>query len=67
MSVFQQYADDSVEHRNPADPDVAVVIHEVQKWAEIEHLRQQGRLLSGADGHARTCLGHRGSPVADMG
>jgi hypothetical protein len=41
---MQMYADDSGDHRNVSDPDVATAIHEVQKWAEVERLRDEGRL-----------------------
>ena len=44
MIDFQCYADDSADHRNVSDPDVATAIHEVQKWVEIERLRGEGRL-----------------------
>lgn len=44
MIDFQCYADDSGDHRDVHDRDVAAVIHEVQKWAEIERLRHDHRL-----------------------
>ena len=41
---LQVYADASLDHRDISEPDVATATHEVQKWAELEVLRDQGRL-----------------------
>lgn len=43
---YQAFFDASADHRNESDPDVRMVIHEVEKDMEPFRLEQQGRLVA---------------------
>ena len=45
--MYQDFADASLDHRCTSDPEIAQVIHEVQKHMELYILWQQGRLPAG--------------------
>jgi hypothetical protein len=43
-ALWDEWAEMSVTHRDVRDPDVAAVLRLVQREAEIDRLRRQGRL-----------------------
>ncbi len=43
--LWQAFADDSADHRNVTDPDVACVIHAVCQCAELDRLNADHRDL----------------------
>jgi hypothetical protein len=42
--LWDEWAEMSISHRDVHDADVAAVLHRLQQEAEIERLRQEGRL-----------------------
>ena len=42
--LWDEWAEMSITHRDVHDPDVAAVLRLVQREAEIDRLRRQGRL-----------------------
>jgi hypothetical protein len=45
-TLWDEWAEMSVTHRDVHDPDVAMVLRLVQREAEIDRLRSAGRLLN---------------------
>jgi hypothetical protein len=43
-ALWDEWAEMSITHRDPCDPDVATVLRLVRREAEIDRLRRQGRL-----------------------
>jgi len=54
--LYQAFADACADHRCTADPDVALIIHEVQKDMELFTLGQQRRLPDDGDPRLETGL-----------
>lgn len=42
--LFEEWAEASVTHRDTCDLDVAICLHELQKYAELDRLLSEGRL-----------------------
>jgi hypothetical protein len=42
--LWDEWAEMSITHRDVRDADVAAVLHIIQKEAEIDRLRSEGRL-----------------------
>jgi hypothetical protein len=46
VELYQSFSEACLDHRNPQDPEVQLVIHLVQEDMEMVILEQQGRMVA---------------------